>query len=125
MKKAILATAISLTALTANAEVLQLTSFDFAKDEYGMQGSLGITVKNTSNKEVEAYKGKIECTDPFEETVIDLSIKDSSANIKPNDSITGYWNPNMFSKANNIIMSNTGDEANFECKLTNQKIVYK
>jgi len=125
MKKTILSTTLLLSSLTLNAEVLDLTSFDFGKDEYGFQANIGITLKNTSNKEVEAYKGSIQCTDPFGDMVVDLSVKDSSANIKPNQSATGYWTPSFLNDANNIIMANTNDEANFDCKFTNQKVVYK
>ena len=124
MKKLITSTviALSLSASASAAQDLVMEDFFFLKGDNSFinQAVFAMRVRNNSDQEIVAYKGTVVCRDAFGDVAFRLGIIKRSANLEPGETSVDRWEPNMFSDANNIIISNR--KTNFDCDFTSVQI---
>jgi len=95
---------------------ITVSNLSFGTDEYGIYGVLRFTVKNDTDKEIIAMKGRFVCNNAFGEEAFAVTLSDDSANIKPGKSGSASYKFTPYDKAGKVVINN--DAKNFKCGFT-------
>ena len=95
---------------------IAVNNLSFGTDQYGIYGVLRFSVKNDTDKEIIAWKGRFVCRNAFGEEAFALNLSDDSSNIKPGKSDSAAFQLNPYEKAGKLVLTN--DAKNFKCGFT-------